>query len=59
MDELLNKGSSCGLDADLADLAIGGYLHVLKVSDQPGIVLVEILDFLGDDAKTRQRQPIG
>ncbi|CAB9507373.1 expressed unknown protein [Seminavis robusta] len=57
MDHLLSKAGKCGLDSDLADLAIGGFLHVLKVSEQEEeAALKPILDYLGDDARINLKQ---
>ena len=57
MEDLLDKAPKCGLDRDLADLAIGGFLHVLKISEnQEEAALKPTLDFLGDDARINMKQ---
>ena len=58
MEDLKDKAAGCGLaDRDLADLAIGGYLSVLKHSESlEAGVLDDILAFLGKDGGISMKQ---
>ena len=59
MDDLKKEAAKYGLDDDLAELAVGGYLSVLNNSEKvkkAGNLLQQILEFLGDDATINLRQ---
>ena len=58
MEDLKDKAAGCGLaDRDFADLAIGGYLSVLKHSESlEAGVLDDILAFLGKDGGISMKQ---
>ena len=58
MDELKRQASrKCGLSEELADLAIGGYLSVLKHSEKLDAGVVDkILDRLGKEAAINMKQ---